>query len=158
MRKPRIGRRNVPAQLLLYLFVGALSLCADFVVFLALLPLGLVLAVIAGFVVGTVANYLLCTLLAFTRGRFGRTNELIRLFGVALVGVGLTLGIVLALAALGLSPVLSKAVATVVVFAWNYLGRRLFVFGAEMPERSWSLANRSLSKLDTLAREGDADG
>jgi putative flippase GtrA len=152
-RSIRIDRRNIPAQLLLYLLVGGLSLCADFIVFLTLLPVGLVPAVIAGFVVGTVANYILSTVLAFASGRFGRVDELFRLFCVALIGSGLTLGIVLALSALGLSAVLAKIVATVAVFGWNFLGRRYFVFHAELPERSWSLANRSLAKLD--AHKGD---
>lgn len=115
MRHIRIGRRNIPAQLLLYLLVGVLSLCADFIVFLTLLPIGLVLAVIAGFVVGTIANYIFSKVLAFASGRFGRAHELFRLFCVALIGIGLTLGIVLALSSLGLSAVLAKLVATVAV-------------------------------------------
>ncbi len=156
MRHIRIGRRNIPAQLLLYLLVGVLSLCADFIVFLTLLPIGLVLAVIAGFVVGTIANYIFSKVLAFASGRFGRAHELFRLFCVALIGIGLTLGIVLALSSLGLSAVLAKLVATVAVFGWNFLGRRYFVFHAEMPERSWSLANRSLAKLDAHLRKGDS--
>ena len=72
--------------------------------------------------------------------------------------VGLTLGIVMALVAAGLSPVLAKAIATVIVFAWNYLGRRLLVFHADMPERSWAFANRSLSKLDEHLPDGRSDG
>lgn len=156
MRTTRVGRRNIPAQFLLYLLVGGLSLCADFVVFLTLLPSGLVIAVIAGFVVGTVANYILSRVLAFASGRFGRALELFRLFCVALIGVGLTLGFVLSLTSLGLSAVLAKVVATVAVFGWNFLGRRYFVFHAELPERSWTFANRSLAKLAAHSRSGDA--
>ena len=80
MRFSVFGRRNVPTQLVLYGVVGALSLCFDFAVFLALLPFGLVGAVIAGFVAGTLANYVLSKALAFTGGRYGRLQEIARLF------------------------------------------------------------------------------
>lgn len=159
-RVPRVivGRRNIPTQLFWYVLVGGLSLCADLVVFFALLPQGLAPAVVLGFVVGTLVNYVLSQVLAFTGGRFSRPEEIIRLFAVALVGVGLTLGLVLLLTQLGLTPAAAKAVATVIVFGWNYLGRRLFVFAPEMPSSTWRLSNRSLENLDHLVQKDNVDG
>lgn len=142
-----ISRRNVPTQVLWYLLVGGIALSADFMVFLTLLPAGIFVAVIVGFFVGTLVNYVLSKILAFRGGRFGTSNEVVRLFAVALVGVALTLGLVLALTRLGLSPAAAKLVATVIVFGWNYFGRRVFVFGPDMPQSTWSLSNRSLEKL-----------
>lgn len=150
-----IGRRNVPAQVLWYLLVGALSLGADLVAFYALLPLGLVTATILGFALGTLANYVLSTLLAFRGGRQSRAGEVLRLVVVALAGAGLTLSLVLAFVAAGLGPTAAKLWATVLVFAWNYVGRRVWVFGPEMPDTTWTASNRS---LEVLTGRGRTDG
>jgi putative flippase GtrA len=148
-RKPRltVSIHSIPTQLAWYLVVAVLSLLSDLAVFFLLLPTSLVFAVIIGFMVGTIANYLLSTLLAFARGRFGRGQEVLRLFAVALVGVLLTLGLVLLLTTLGLSAVAAKLVATVIVFGWNYMGRRLFVFRAEMPPAIWAVSRAALKAV-----------
>ena len=147
LRRRIISRRNVPTQVLWYLLVGGIALSADFIVFLSLLQAGIIVAVVVGFFVGTLVNYVLSKFLAFRGGRFGTSNEIVRLFAVALVGVALTLGLVMALTGLGFIPVAAKLIATVMVFAWNYLGRRIFVFGPDMPQSTWLLSNRSLEKL-----------
>src|SRR3569833_1294698 len=82
--RPMISRRNVPAQLLWYLLVGALSFGADLIVFRALLSLGLVTATVLGFALGTLVNYVLSTLLASSGARHGRVGEILRLIVVAL--------------------------------------------------------------------------
>src|SRR5262245_63922490 len=149
-----ISRRNIPAQLVWYLVVGGLSFLADLAVFLSILDLGVMPAVVIGFAVGTLVNYALSRLLAFAGGRHDVPGEIVRLFIVALVGVALTLATVLALTSLGLSPLAAKIVATVLVFAWNYFGRRLFVFRPEMPEGTWSISNRALDMLPGWRRSG----
>jgi putative flippase GtrA len=150
-----ISKRNVPTQLVWYLLVGGIALTADFVVFLTLLPAGLPVAVIVGFFVGTLVNYILSKVLAFKGGRFGFSHEIIRLFAVAGVGVALTLGLVLALTETGVGAPAAKAIATVIVFAWNYVGRRALVFGPDMPQGTWSFSVRSLQRL---VRKDEADG
>ena len=149
-----ISRRNVPAQLAWYLVVGGLSFLADIAVFLSILDLGVATAVVVGFAVGTLVNYALSRWLAFSGGRYDVPQEIIRLFVVALVGVALTVASVLALTSLGLSPLAAKLVATVLVFGWNYVGRRLFVFRPEMPEGTWSLSNQALAIVPGLAPDG----
>jgi putative flippase GtrA len=153
VRAARIGRANIPVQLVWYLVVGGLSFLADLAVFLSLLRLGVAPAVVIGFAVGTLVNYALSRLLAFAGGRYHVPHEIVRLFIVALVGVALTLAAVLALTGLGLTPLAAKLVATALVFVWNYLGRRLFVFRPEMPEGTWSISNQALSLLPGRRRD-----
>jgi putative flippase GtrA len=153
--RPMISRRNVPAQVLWYLLVGALSFGADLVAFRVLLSLGLVTATVLGFALGTLVNYVLSTLLAFSGARHGRVGEILRLVVVALIGAGLTVGLVLALTAAGLGPTAAKLGATVLVFAWNYVGRRIWVFGPEMPDATWAASNRSLEFLARQERAYD---
>jgi putative flippase GtrA len=41
------------------------------------------------FIRGTIGNYLLCCVLVFRSGRFSRHIELLRIFGIAIVGLAL---------------------------------------------------------------------
>ncbi len=133
------------AQFSWYLLVGGLAFFVDIGVFVTLSGLGVALipASIAGFVLATVANYFLSYLLAFQRGRFGRTHELVRLFLVAGVGLVLNTSIVWVLAALlDVPPVIAKVVAVPIVLVWNFLGRRLLVFHRDGPSGGPALIER----------------
>ena len=67
--------------------------------------------------------------LRFPQWRFSRPGEIVRLFIIALVGLGLNSMVVLLLAQiLEFEPTLAKIVAVLPVFPWNYLGRRTMVF------------------------------
>ena len=86
-------------------------------------------ASVLSFVTATLANYLLCCGFVFNRGRFSRPEEIVRLFIIALVGLGLNSIVVLLLAQiLEFDPTLAKILAVFPVFAWNYVGRRAMVF------------------------------
>ena len=87
------------------------------------------------FVTATLVNYFLCCGFVFRSGRFSRPEEIVRLFIIALVGLGLNTAAVLFLAKiLRLDPTLAKILAVFPVFAWNYFGRRTAVFdGAPSP-------------------------
>ena len=87
-----LGQDNIRAQFVWYLVVGAASLSADLLVFMALLAVGspVLLALLVGFVMGTLANDVLSRILAFTGGRFRRWDEILRLFAVSLIGLALT--------------------------------------------------------------------
>ena len=150
-----LGRDDMRAQVIWYIGIGGASLCADLLVFTALLSAGTAVffALVAGFVTGTVVNYMLCRLLAFTGGRFQPWNEVLRLVAVSLVGLGLTMVLVAVLLRLGLSPIMAKLIATVIAFAWNYAGRRWLVFHAEMPLRTWTLSRRAAANLGPAAPE-----
>ena len=120
-------------QLALYLVVGGICFCVDVGGFVALrywrfpvLP-----ASAASFVTANLVNYLLCRAFVFRSGRLSRPEELSRLFGVAVVGLGLNSAAVWLLAGvLGANPTLATVLGVFPVFAWNYLGRRTMVFGS----------------------------
>jgi putative flippase GtrA len=93
------------------------------------LKLPILSASVLSFVTATVANYLLCCGFGFRSGRFSRPEEIVRLFIIAVVGLGLDSAVVLLLAQiLEFDPTLAKILAVFPVFAWNYLGRRTMVF------------------------------
>jgi dolichol-phosphate mannosyltransferase len=144
-----LARDDTRAQLVWYLVVALCSLSADLLVFTALLATGcpVLLALVVGFVIGTLANYVLSRTLAFTGGRFRRWDEILRLFAVSLVGLGLTALLVTVFMRLGLSAIAAKLVATLIVFFWNYLGRRLFVFHSDIPLGSWQLSTQAIERV-----------
>jgi putative flippase GtrA len=137
-----IARTNIVAQFFWYLLVGGSAFLADFLSFIGFLKIGLgVLSASAlGFVVGTLVNYVLSRLLAFAGDRYGYGGEIIRLLIVAGVGLVLTTVLVWTFVELaGLSPLVAKSAAVVIVLAWNFSGRRLFVFRPEMPAATFRL-------------------
>jgi len=124
-------RQMALVQLALYVVVGGICFCIDIGGFIVLRYLGvpILVASAASFTTATLANYLLCCALVFHRGRFSRAEEMLRLFSIAVVGLGLNSAAVWFLAkVLGFDPTLAKILAVIPVFAWNYLGRRWAVF------------------------------
>jgi putative flippase GtrA len=155
-----LGRSDVRAQFLWYVLVGGLSFLTDLAAFAALVAAGAPVmgALALGFAVGTLANYLLSRALAFTGGRFGRADEVLRLVVVALAGLALTAALVAGFMALGLAAITAKVAATPIALAWNYLGRRLFVFHAEMPGWTWRLSDRAAARTRRMLGAGRRDG
>jgi putative flippase GtrA len=150
-------------QFLWYLPVGATAFLADLAGFVLLTNAGMapVPAAAVGVLIGAVVNYILSVLLAFRRGRFGAVPETLRFVAVALVGLALTTLLVKVFVdAFALEPLLAKALAVVIVLAWNFLARRLFVFSGELPVATDTLTRQTLAALrpDRVAGASTRDG
>jgi len=138
-------RQVALVQLALYLVVGGICFCIDIGGFVVLryLRFPILPASATSFATATLANYLLCCALVFRSGRFSRAEEILRLFVIAIVGLGLNSTVVWLLAEiLGFDPTLAKVLAVIPVFAWNYLGRRAIVFDGRPPVVMALLAER----------------
>ncbi len=121
-----------------YFVVGGVSACVDIGLFLAFaqgLGLPYLRVAAASFVIATLVNYFLSVRFVFASGqRFGRRWEIAMVYLVSGVGLALNQAILflcVEVAYLGL--LLSKLTATGTVFFWNYLARRLLVFGSARP-------------------------
>jgi len=154
-----LKRDDIRAQFVWYFAVGTGSLLTDLLAFTWLLAMGapVPLALVVGFVIGTLVNYVLSRALAFTGGRFRRWDEILRLFAVALIGLVLTALLVAVCMGFGLSAIAAKLVATPVAFFWNYLGRRIFVFHAEMPTGIWRLSTQAVELVRAGVARGNRD-
>jgi putative flippase GtrA len=136
-------------QFFFYLIVGGLSFFVDIGAFVAMraIEVPVIPASISSFILATAANYLLSILLAFERGRFRRHIEMLRFLAVVLVGLGFNTLLVWAFVyELSMHPTVAKIVAVPIVLVWNYLGRRLLVFGNQVPVavRAWTKPARLL--------------
>jgi putative flippase GtrA len=123
-------------QFFLYLIVGGLSIFVDIGAFIGLraIEVPVIPASVASFSFATAANYLLSVILAFDRGRFRRSIEMLRFLSVVLVGLGFnTLLVWCFVYRFSIHPAAAKIIAVPIVLIWNYLGRRLFVFSRDIP-------------------------
>jgi putative flippase GtrA len=145
-----MARQMALLQLGLYFIVGGICFCIDVGGFVALRlsNLPILTASVLSFVTATLVNYMLCCGFVFRSGRFSRPEEIVRLFVIALVGLGLNTAVVWLLAKiLWLDPTLAKILAVFPVFAWNYLGRRAMVFDGTPPAAMALFAERVRGRL-----------
>ena len=118
-----------------YFAVGGAAACVDiglFMLFAQALGLPYLRVAAGSFVLATLVNYLLSVRFVFVSGaRFARRWEVLLVFVVSAIGLGINQLILAACVELaGFNLLLAKLTATGVVFFWNYLARRFFVFGA----------------------------
>jgi putative flippase GtrA len=86
------------------------------------------------FVTATRINYASCRNSVFRDARFPRPEEVVRLFVIAIVGLGLNTALVWILPKiLQFDPTLDKILAVFPVCSRNFIGRRSVVFYGSLP-------------------------
>lgn len=115
--------------------MGGIAACVDiglFLLFAKVLGLPYLRVAAATFVLATLVNYWLSIRLVFVSGqRFRRRWEITLVYVVSAIGLALNQAILSACVELAHFELLyAKLTATGIVFFWNYLARRLFVFSA----------------------------
>lgn len=121
----------LPMQLLLYLFIGGVSAVSNIVFFTTLMAggAGITTAVVISFAAAALINYLLCISILFKhKARWTTSGEIVAYLATLVIMGSFDVGITLILAAGGLSPLLSKSLATTFGFFGNFLLRRFLVF------------------------------
>ena len=120
-------------QLFRYTFVGGVAFLADFGLLAGLTELaGLnyLLSAALSFIVGLTVNYLLSVQWVFASRKLADRRAEFLLFAlIGVVGLGLNeLFLWLFTEFVGWYYLVSKIVATVIVFFWNFLARRIILF------------------------------
>lgn len=116
-----------------YLLASICALCADMLLFLALLRLNLHPAV-AGFVgysVGLLLHWMISVRFVFVSGRRATHGQRIGFILSALIGLGITTSVISCLTAAGLAPAIAKLMAVPVSFLSVYAIRKYGVFAAD---------------------------
>ena len=125
---------QLPMQLLLYLFIGGVSAVGNILFFSLFLTAGIemAMAVMLAFAGAALVNYLLCIAILFRhKARWSTWGEIgMYLLTLAIMG-GFDVGMTMALAGWGMTPLWSKTIATGFGFIGNFLLRKYLVF----PER-----------------------
>ena len=126
--------RNNLKDLLLYLVVGGVATVAEWAVFFVLIRCSLhyAVATAVAYVLSTFVNWLMGRLLVFKESKGSVVKEIISIYLVSVVGLLLNLLIMwLAVDVIGISEEFSKIGATGIVFFFNFLVRKLFIYKKE---------------------------
>jgi putative flippase GtrA len=120
-------------RLVRYFFVGGAAAALDisiFFFFAKVLSLNYLMVGAIGFLLATLLNYVLSIRHVFESGvRFGRRAEIFWVYLISIVGLSVNQMVLYTCVAMfKFELMLSKLLATIVVFFWNYAARRYFVF------------------------------
>ena len=117
-----------------FLLLGILSTLIDYILYSGAILIGInyVIAIILGYSVGLLANYIIGRSFIFTSGHKFKSSkyEFAAVVVIALFGVLFTIAIVktLSYSLFHMDPLLSRPIAIGIVFFWNYLARKVFVY------------------------------
>jgi putative flippase GtrA len=124
--------RNTYVQFMRYGFVSTVALAVDFGGLVALKQYGhmnYLVAASISFLAGLAVNYFLSVVWVFHGSRLKKSHEIVLFAAIGLVGLGLTdLILWILTSGLGLFYVLSKAIATILVYFWNFGARKKYIF------------------------------
>ena len=120
-------------KIIRYFLVGGIAATVDisiFFIFAKQLGYNYLVVGVFGFLIATLANYLLSVRHVFETGiRFGKKHEIMLVYLVSLIGLLFNLLILyMCIDILGIEMMLGKITATTSVFFWNYLSRQRFIF------------------------------
>jgi len=122
-------------QFIRYFFVGGIAFGVDFLtlyIFTEFFGFHYLLSNIAAFIAGLLTNYLLSISWVFNNRKISNKKTEFTLFAaIGLVGLAISQFILWSLTEWGLYYMYSKVVATVIVFIWNFLGRRYLLFSSK---------------------------
>jgi glycosyltransferase involved in cell wall biosynthesis len=138
-----------PMQILLYLFIGGISMIVNMICFSAAIRMGLELvwSISGAFTLAALCNYLLCITILFQhKSRWNTIGEIfLYILSVAIMGF-VDYGITTLLIGLAWSPVWAKFWASALGFFGNFLLRKLLVF----PDRKKAPPSGGANGVSTL--------
>ena len=123
---------NIVIQAFRSLFVGAIAFVADagLLWIISLTGLHYLICAVFGFLLGVYVNYWLSVKFVFTnKATLGKPGELVVYVIVGAVGLGLTMFFMWFFTEIaGLHFILSKCIATILVFVWNFTSRKVILY------------------------------
>jgi putative flippase GtrA len=120
-----------------YFFVGAIAAVIDiglFTIFASYLKFPWAIVSIISFIIATLANYFLSIRFVFKSGsRYKKYNEILGVFMVSLLALLLNqVFLYFFIEKMNLHMILSKCLATSMIFFWNYFGRKRLIFDTKL--------------------------
>ena len=118
-------------ELLLYLVVGGVATVTEWLMFFVLEKIAVhyMLATVIAYVISTFVNWLAGRVLVFKESKKAVIREIIEIYLASIVGLLLNLGLMwLMVDAFDFNEMLSKIIATGIVFLYNFLIRKLVIY------------------------------
>lgn len=132
---------NTIIQLFRYVWVGGISFIIDYIslfIFTEYLHINYLISAAIAFILGLITNYQLSTIWVFNNSRLNNKFTEFTIFSIiGIIGLGLNeIIIYICSEFLNLYYMISKLISTVVVFFWNFLGRKYILFTNYNTEQS----------------------
>lgn len=125
-------RKSELKDFLLYLIVGGLATLIEWLVFYILNGVFSVyyeIGTIIAYLISTFFNWLFGRIILFKKSNKKLVVELLSIYGASLIGLGMNLLIMwVAVELFTINEMISKIVATVIVFLWNFLVREFVIY------------------------------
>ncbi|MBQ7045534.1 MAG: GtrA family protein [Clostridia bacterium] len=118
-------------EFLLYLVVGGVATVTEWLMFFVLEKTALhyMLATVIAYVIATFVNWLAGRVLVFKESKKAVIKEILEIYLASIVGLLLNLGLMwLMVDAFDFNEMLSKIIATGLVFLYNFLIRKLVIY------------------------------
>lgn len=141
----KVGELITPSvikEFLRYAVVGGISFLADFgtltlfeeLIFRQQTDWQIFISTAAGFIAGLIINYILSLIFVFrakdNRNSGKSVGDFLIFTLVGVIGLGITEGLMhLGVNVLGFHYMITKIVTAGIVLVWNYLGRKILIFG-----------------------------
>ncbi|MDR2011219.1 MAG: GtrA family protein [Bacteroidales bacterium] len=124
---------NTLIQLFRYTFVGGFAFLVDFGLLTfckEILDLHLLVSTTIGFTAGLIVNYIISIFWVFTKSKYKNKKIEFLIFSiVGIVGLGLTnLFMWVFTDIVGIHYMISKVITTILVYLWNFFGRKYTLF------------------------------
>lgn len=117
---------------ILYLIVGGIATLVEwlfFWIFNYKIGVQYLLATVFAYIISTFSNWLAGRIILFKESNQSFFGEIIKIYLVSIIGLILNLIIMwIAVSVFNVYEMIAKGIATVIVFAWNYLIRKFFIY------------------------------
>lgn len=119
-------------DLFLYLIVGIIATLAEWLVFYLANDLGrwnYMVATVVAYILSTFVNWLAGRIIMFKESAKGILYDLLCVYGASIIGLVLNLLIMwVAVEVCRINEMIAKIAATGIVFIWNFLIRKFFIY------------------------------
>lgn len=126
--------KQTSIELFLYLIVGALATVVEWGAFYAfdlIFEIHYTFSTALAFVLSTFANWAFGKLILFKAKTKNVASEIFKIYLISVLGLLMNIAIMfVAVEKLGIHDMISKIIATGIVFIWNFLVRKLWIYKA----------------------------
>ena len=124
--------KNNIKDLFLYLIVGVIATVTEWIIFyigVKVFLLHYTVATVIAYIISTFINWLAGRLLVFKQSSKSLLNELVSIYLSSIIGLGLNILIMfVCVDVIHISDMISKVIATGIVFFFNFLVRKLYIY------------------------------
>ena len=124
--------KETSIQFFIYFIVGGLATIVEwsaFYVLNSIFNIHYAFATTLAFILSTAANWLFGRLILFRDSKQNTAKELVKIYMVSIIGLLMNIAIMfVAIEKLGIQDMISKIIATGIVFIWNFLIRKLVIY------------------------------